>query len=65
VFATFSNIENDLRDGKKVTVRVQKLRGNFTPEEREERRIASIKLQMQKKAARAAQQALDFANRGQ
>jgi hypothetical protein len=50
VFFTFSNIEEDRRKGRKIIgVRVQKLRGNFTPKEREERRIASIKLQQLKK----------------
>jgi hypothetical protein len=62
VFAKFSNIDKDLRDGKQIRVRVQKLRGNFTPEEREARRIASMKLQKEKKELRLAQQNLDFAN---
>jgi hypothetical protein len=53
IFKTFSNIDQDLRDGKKIThVRVQKLRGNFTPEEREEKRQAAVKLHVEKKARR-------------
>lgn len=50
-FATFSNIDQDVRKSKKVIgVRTQKLRGNFTPEERELRRIESIAKQKENKA---------------
>ena len=39
----FSNIEEDLKNNKKVIgVRVQKLRGDFTPEERDSRRNLSV-----------------------
>ena len=46
----FSNIEEDTRGEKKIIgVRTQKLRGNFTPEERDERRIASMQAHAEKK----------------
>lgn len=53
VFARFSNVEEDRRKGKKVIgVKTQKLRGNFTPEEREEKRQAAIRRQKEKKLIR-------------
>jgi hypothetical protein len=53
VFAAFSNIDTDERGGKRVIgVRVQKLRGNFTPEEREIKRQEAIKNQREKKLQR-------------
>src|SRR5271165_5663137 len=52
----FSNIEEDTwKDKKVIGVRVQKLRGDFTLEEREERRQAAIKLQKEKKIAKESQ----------
>lgn len=48
--ALFSNISEDIKNSKKVIgVRTQKLRGNFTPEEREQRRIESIARQKENK----------------
>src|ERR1017187_8550118 len=50
ILTSFSNIVEDQRLGKKITgVKVQKLRGNFTPEEREQRRIESMRKQKEKK----------------
>ena len=50
IFSRFSNIEEDLQNSKKIVgVKVQKLRGNFTSEEREARKIASIEQQKKKK----------------
>jgi hypothetical protein len=56
-FDKFSNIEEDVKytvKGKRkvLGLKVQKLRGNFTPEEREARRIASMYLQAEKKAGK-------------
>lgn len=49
----FSNISSDTKSNSLVTgLKIQKLRGNFTPEERDARRIASIaeqKLRRQQK----------------
>lgn len=46
----FSNIDEDTKNSKKVIgVRTQRLRGDFTPEEREQRRLASIEKQKQNK----------------
>jgi hypothetical protein len=46
----FSNIDEDTRKGKKIIgVRTQKLRGNFTLEEREVKRQAAIQAQKEKK----------------
>jgi len=43
-FDYFSNITTDVRKSKKIIgVRVQKLRGDFTPEERDQLRIISIR----------------------
>ena len=43
-FDYFSNITEDVKKSKKVIgVRVQKLRGDFTPEERDQLRIISIR----------------------
>ena len=51
IFDRFSNIIEDKRNDKKVIgVRTQKLRGNFTPEEREAKRLAAIEQQKIKKA---------------
>lgn len=48
--ATFSNVTEDIKNAKKVIgVRTQKLRGNFTPEEREQRRLESIARQKENK----------------
>ena len=48
----FSNVEIDKKNSKRIVgVRVEKLRGDFTPEEREARRIASIEIQRANKAA--------------
>jgi hypothetical protein len=56
VFSSFSNIEEDRRKGSKVIgVRVQNLRGNFTPQEREERRLASMQRQKEEKLKRRNQ----------
>lgn len=53
----FTNIAEDLKLDKKIIgVKVQKLRGNFTPEEREAKRIAAIEQQRQKKLLKASQQ---------
>lgn len=54
VFDNFSNIDEDVRKftknpGKVLGVRVQKLRGDFTPEEREERKKESMRLKQEKK----------------
>jgi hypothetical protein len=50
-FDSFSNIEEDTQGNRKVIgLKVQKLRGNFTPEERENRRIASMYIKAGKKA---------------
>lgn len=50
-FTTFTNVIEDTKNTKKVLgVRTQKLRGNFTPEEREARRIESISKQKENKA---------------
>ena len=49
----FSNIIEDTRNSCRVIgVRTQKLRGNFTPEEREAKRIVAIEQQREKKAAK-------------
>lgn len=46
----FSNIEEDTKNSKKIIgVRTQKLRGDFTSEEREAKRQASIEKQKQNK----------------
>ena len=48
---SFSNLGEDTRKGKRVIgVRTQKLRGNFTPEEREAKRQAAILEQAKKRA---------------
>ena len=50
VFDSFSNIQEDTKNSRRVIgVRIQKLRGNFTPEEREVKRIESMKKQKEKK----------------
>lgn len=50
---SFSNIEKDTRNNKRVIgVRTQKLRGDFTEEERNQKRIDGIKLKRQKKLDR-------------
>jgi hypothetical protein len=47
---SFTNVDQDTRKNKTVIgVRVQKLRGNFTPEEREQKRQAAIEKQRLKK----------------
>lgn len=49
--ANFTNVVEDIKNSKKVIgVRTQKLRGNFTPEEREQKRIESIARQKENKA---------------
>lgn len=46
----FSNLEEDTkRKGRVLGLRVQKLRGNFTDEEREAKRVAAIEQQRVKK----------------
>jgi hypothetical protein len=56
-FDKFSNILEDTKGAKKVIgVRVQKLRGNFTPEERAERRDACIE---EKRKSREAKLLVD------
>lgn len=51
----FSNVVEDTRKEKRVTgVRTQKLRGNFTPEERDARRIESMKQQRIRKESKLA-----------
>lgn len=46
----FSNIDTDTRNSNRIIgVRVQKLRGNFTAEERDAKRIASMQTQAEKK----------------
>ena len=53
-FDKFSNIEEDRKDSKKILgVRVQKLRGNFTDEERAERRDACIENKRKKRELQA------------
>lgn len=48
----FSNIDLDTKDSKRIMgVRKEKLRGNFTPEEREQRKIDSIAKQKKNKEA--------------
>lgn len=50
----FSNIFEDTKDNRLVYgVKVQKLRGDLTPEEREERKQASLILQKQRKEQKA------------
>lgn len=50
----FSNIEEDRRKyGRVLGVRIQKLRGDFTPEEREARRIASMARKKEEKERKA------------
>ena len=50
ILSSFSNIEEDQRKGKRIIgVRVQKLRGDFTSEQREDRRLRSISLQRENK----------------
>lgn len=50
----FSNIDEDTKNSKRVIgVRVQKLRGDFTPEEREAKRIAAIEKQKAKREEKA------------
>lgn len=52
----FSNIEEDKRGGRRIIgVRTQKLRGNFTPEEREQKRQTAIEMQKHKKQLREVQ----------
>jgi hypothetical protein len=52
----FSNVEEDRKDSKKVIgVRTQKLRGNFTPEEREAKRLESMVKHAEKKRLRENQ----------
>jgi hypothetical protein len=52
----FSNIDEDTKGIRKVIgVRTQKLRGNFTPEEREAKRLAAIEAQQEKKQHRENQ----------
>jgi hypothetical protein len=61
--SSFSNIAEDMRTakthspyrGKVLGVKIQKLRGNFTPEEREAKRIAAIEKQKEKKKTREEQ----------
>jgi hypothetical protein len=51
--ANFSNVDEDTKGSKKIIgVRTQKLRGNFTPEEREAKRQEAIERQRLKKANR-------------
>ena len=46
----FSNIDVDMKSSRRILgVRKEKLRGNFTPEEREKRRIESIEQQKKNK----------------
>lgn len=50
----FSNVDEDTKSSKRVLgVRVQKLRGNFTPEEREAKRLEAIAKQKEKKEIKA------------
>lgn len=50
-FDKFSNVEEDLRKSNRVLrVKVEKLRGNFTTEERNNKRLAAIEAQKIKKA---------------
>lgn len=52
-FASFSNITIDTKTTHKVVgVKIQRLRGNFTPEEREAKKLASIEQQRIKKLER-------------
>lgn len=52
----FSNVDEDTKNSKRVLgVRVQKLRGNFTPEEREAKRLESMAKQQEKKRQRESQ----------
>ena len=49
----FSNVVEDTKFTKKILgIRVQKLRGNFTPEEREQKRMDAIEKQRLKKLGR-------------
>lgn len=60
-FESFSNIEQDSKDGKKVLgVRAEKLRGNFTQEERQKRREDAITLQKKIKDWKKSQLEFDF-----
>lgn len=55
-FSTFSNIEEDTKNNRRVLgLRVQKLRGDFTLEEREQKRQEAIEQQRKKKLERAAE----------
>lgn len=52
---SFSNVYKDTKGKRRVIgVRTEKLRGNFTPEEREAKKLAAIEKQRQKKLAAAA-----------
>lgn len=56
ILEKFSNIEEDKRGKRRIIgVRTQKLRGNFTPEEREQKRQTAIEAQRRKKQLREAQ----------
>lgn len=57
----FSNLFEDTKSSKKIIgLRVQKLRGNFTLEERETRRVASMEIQKQEKLEKEKQLVLDL-----
>ena len=61
VFSTFSNVEEDRCKGRRVLgVRTEKLRGNFTLEERKEKRKAAIAEQKRKRAIKLSQMSLQI-----
>jgi hypothetical protein len=60
-FDRFSNVNQDTKKSNKVLgVRVQKLRGNFTLEEREAKKIASIEKQRVKKEKKLLDQEIQL-----
>lgn len=64
IFAHFSNIERDCAENEWISVRVRKMKGNFTLEEREKRKQDSIAEQRKKQALKKAQKLLDFQKEG-
>jgi len=55
VFANFSNIERDCAVDEVISFRIRKMRGDFTPEERETRRWAAIRRQQERRALNSLQ----------
>ena len=57
---SLSNLERDCPEGKTIRVVVKKARGNFTPEERTEKRLQAMRLQREKKVSRLSQLSLQL-----